>query len=109
MNEPSNGSDPSPRGSSLPESSALEPSRSRVLLRQLIEYRRGRRRTGEIVLRVRALRREAHLITLEDGEHLILLVLDNALCHWASARDPIARLHRRVCDWLTEPDPTPQD
>jgi hypothetical protein len=92
-----------PSTSSAMQSSATDTlRRNRRLLRELLEYRNGRRRVGEIVLRVRRLRREAHLITLADGEHLLIFVADNALSHWAAARDPVARLHREICSWLTE-------
>ena len=97
--------EPPPRSATAPDHSV----RSRLLLRELVEYRNGRQQIGETVLRVRELRREGHLITLEDGEHLIVLVLDNALCHWAAARDPLARLRQRICSWLTEPEPDPKD
>ena len=76
--------------------------RNRVLLREIREYHQGRRRVGATVLSARSLRREAHLITLEDGEHLMIFVVNDALTHWAAARDPMTRLHRDICRWLSE-------
>jgi hypothetical protein len=77
----------------------------RALLRQWLEYQRGRRTVGEITLRNRTLRREARLVELEDGERILLLVLEDALCYWAPSTESIDCLHRRACDWLTEPAP----
>ena len=48
--------------------------------------------------------RQAQLITLEDGEHLLMLFLDRTLCWWEADPDPLDQLHQRACNWLTEPD-----
>jgi hypothetical protein len=78
---------------------------ARIALRQLIAYQRGRQRIGRTILRARAVNREAHLLTLDDGEHLMILILEKELCYWEGSREPIEQLHARVCDWLTEPVP----
>jgi hypothetical protein len=77
----------------------------RALLRRLLEYQGTRRTVGEITLRNRVLRREARLMELEDGERLVILVLDDVLCYWAPTSEPLETLHRRARDWITEPAP----
>jgi hypothetical protein len=51
---------------------------------------------------VRSFQREAHLLTLDDGEHLLIQIEHKRLLYWAGSRDSLDKLHRRACNWLTE-------
>ncbi len=73
------------------------------ILREFAEYQGERRVTGTTLLEVPRLGREVHLLTLEDGEHLLLLLQGQRFCHWEGTREPFAQLRERACDWLTEP------
>ena len=77
----------------------------RALLRQWLDYQGKRQVVGQITLRSRRLRREARLIELEDGERLLILFLDDAVCFWAPTTESVESLHRRACNWISEPAP----
>lgn len=86
-----------------PPTEGSVPDADRTAFREMLSYQRGRACVGQTILRVVTLQREAHLRTLDDGEHLLILVLQRQLCFWTASRDPLQRLHRRACAWLTEP------
>lgn len=73
-----------------------------VMLRELLEHIGARQIAGTVELSRRDPPREALVLTLDDGEHLVLLVLSNTLCHWDASREPIEQLRRRMCQWLAE-------
>lgn len=74
-----------------------------TVLREVIEYQRDRQVVGSILLDAASVGRQAQLLTLNDGEHLVLLMQAQRFCYWESSREPIEQLHRRALDWLTEP------
>lgn len=78
------------------------PAELRVL-RKVIEYQRDRHVVGSILLDAASIGRQAQLMTLNDGEHLVLLMQAQRFCYWEPSREPIEQLHRRAVDWLTEP------
>jgi hypothetical protein len=45
--------------------------------------------------------RMAHLVTLEDGEQLVLLMQEKAFCYWTATREPLGSLRARLDEWLT--------
>jgi hypothetical protein len=77
----------------------------RGILREALDYQGERSVLGRTFLEEPLSQREAHLWTLEDGEHLVLLLQHHRYCHWEPSREPLKTLHRRACDWLTEPEP----
>jgi hypothetical protein len=79
----------------------------RRLLRQALEYQGERQISGTSFLEEPLTRREAHLWTLEDGEHLVLLVQDRRYCHWEPTREPLEVARHRAIQWLTEPPTEP--
>ena len=83
-------------------------SPERIRVRQWLEYQNTRCVTGTIVLRNRAANREAQLLQLDDGECILLLVMNQTLYYWTPSSEPIHRLHRRACHWLTEPTEIPK-
>lgn len=74
-----------------------------TVLREVIEYQRDRQVVGSILLDAASVGRQAQLLTLNDGEHLVLLMQAQRFCYWESSREPIDQLHQRAVDWLTEP------
>jgi hypothetical protein len=79
----------------------------RELLRQALEYQGERQISGTSLLEEPLTRREAHLWTLEDGEHLVLLVQDHRYCHWEPTREPLGVARNKAIEWLTEPPTDP--
>lgn len=73
------------------------------VLRELAEYQGERRVTGTTLLEATLVARQAHIWTLEDGEHLLLLMQTRRFCYWEASRDSLDELRQRACDWLTEP------
>jgi hypothetical protein len=74
-----------------------------MTLRLLLEYLGERAVIGTTELSRIGLAREALLLSLEDGEHLTLLILEHTLCHWDATREPLDQLYSRACQWLMEP------
>ena len=74
-----------------------------TVLREVIEYQRDRQVVGSILLDAASVGRQAQLLTLNDGEHLVLLMQAQRFCYWEASREPIKQLHQRAVDWLTEP------
>ena len=73
------------------------------VLREFAEYQADRKVIGTTLLQVKLTRRGVQLCTLENGEHLLLLMQDHRFVHWEPSRAPFEQLHQRACDWLTEP------
>jgi hypothetical protein len=71
--------------------------------RTLIAHKKTRLRVGKTVLSVRERKREAQIWTLEDGEHLLLLVENGELLHWEGSCGPLKPLNNRACEWLCTP------
>ena len=83
-------------------SASAQPPEIRVL-RELTDYQGDREIVGTTLLEVAKLSREAHLLTLNDGEHLLLLIQGQRACYWEPSRESLESLRQRACDWLTEP------
>ncbi len=98
-------------GSELPRTrippQSDETSIPQPLWQSLFAYLGERCWVGRIKLTHVAHQREAHIWTLDDGEHLILLMLGKELCHWGATRASWRRLHKQACDWLCEPAEQP--
>lgn len=73
------------------------------VLREYAEYRGERKVIGTTLLEVPLVGRRVQLCTLDDGEHVLLLMQDHRFCYWEATRATFEQVHQRACDWLTEP------
>lgn len=87
----------------VPPLTGLCPIELRVL-REVSDYQADREIVGSTLLDAPAVSRHAHLWTLSDGEHLLLLMQSQRYCYWLASRAPVEQLRERGIDWLTEPD-----
>jgi hypothetical protein len=72
------------------------------LLREFFEYQGARQEKSSSTFEAPArTSRLAHVITLDDGEHLVLLMEDRRYCYWEGTRQPFERLRRRLSTWVT--------
>ena len=75
----------------------------RVAFRKLLEYQRGRKRLGSTTFRALTLRREAHLLSLDGDEFLIIVLFDGGLTHWEATRDSFDSVRHRALELLCRP------
>jgi hypothetical protein len=69
------------------------------LLRELLAYVGERQeKTTEAFRRGD---RMAHVVTLQDGEQLVLLLEGKTFCYWTATRELPERLRARLDQWLT--------
>jgi len=71
-----------------------------VILRALLEYVGDRSIVGTIEFSSDRAHRIAHLLTLEDGEHLLLLVSAGKLQELRPGRRPLEQLKTEASDWI---------
>jgi hypothetical protein len=77
------------------------------VLREVFEYQGEREVAGSTLLDAASVGRQAYLLTLADGEHLLLLMHAQRFVYWEASRATIELLHKRATDWLTEPSSNP--
>lgn len=79
------------------------------VLREVSEHQADRVVVGSTLYDASELGRQAYVWTLNDGEHLILLMQAQRFCYWAPSRASLKELAQLAIDWLTEPPVLPFD
>lgn len=87
----------------VPPPTGLCPTELRVI-REVSDHQADRPIVGSTLLDAPAVGRQAHIWTLSDGEHLLLLMQAQRFCHWQASRESLEQLRERAIDWLTEPE-----
>jgi len=87
----------------VPPPTGLCPTELRVL-REVSDHQADRQIVGSTLLDAPAVGRQAHIWTLSDGEHLLLLMQSQRFCHWQASQESVEQLRERALDWLTEPE-----
>lgn len=75
------------------------------VLNELASYQGIRQRIGTTNLKTDDVDREVIIWSLDDGEHVVMLLHRKRIFHWEPTREPYEHVHARACDWLTEPAP----